>query len=399
MTIMETQTRTATPAATTAPADISLIRGGPFYRAQVATRLIGEDQWNVGRRITFAIAVGWLPLILITLLFDRGHFLQDLKDYAMNARMLIAVPVLLLAQPLMEARFRMILQHVRQAHLLEGPDLDRFDQILAALTRLRDSFLPELVILLLLIVHTITSYKSAVAGAPWLAHGSGDDLQLTPTGWYAVVVSASIFQFLVGLNLWKWLLWTVFAFRLSRLNLRLIPSHPDENGGLGFLSLSVQAFAPIAFATTIVIGATFRHQILYQGAHLANFKLSGIVLVAIIFLVALGPLVFFVPRLAALRRKGILEYAIIGQGQSSAFHEKWVLHREEHDDELIAAPEISTLCDYNSAYQNVENLKPFPVDKEALIGLAIAIAIPALPTILAEIPLKVVLQDLLSALK
>jgi hypothetical protein len=53
--------------------------------------------------------------------------------------------------------------------------------------------------------------------------------------------------------------------------------------------------------------------ILYHGAHLTDFKPSAIVLVAVTGLVALGPLAFFVPRLAGLRRKGVLEYGILGQ--------------------------------------------------------------------------------------
>jgi hypothetical protein len=121
--------------------------------------------------------------------------------------------------------------------------------------------------------------------------------------------------------------------------------------------------------------------------------------VVIIFVVALGPLSFFVPSLAASRRKGILEYALVGTMQSSAFHEKWVLHRTEHEDEVLAAPEISTLCDYNSAFKNVEALKPFPIDKNTLIGLAISIALPALPTVVAEIPLTELLKQLFGALK
>ncbi len=45
---------------------VSLIRGGPFYRAQIVARLIKPHQWNLGRRIVFAIAIGWLPLVLLT---------------------------------------------------------------------------------------------------------------------------------------------------------------------------------------------------------------------------------------------------------------------------------------------------------------------------------------------
>ena len=379
--------------------ELSLIRGGPFYRAQQATRLIHPDEWNLGRRITFAIAVGWVPLVLMRILFNHGDLINALKDYTVNSRMLVAVPVLLLAQPFMESRFRMVVEHIRVAHLLEGADLARLNEIIATLTSLRDSVLPELIILLLIAVHTIASYKGQVVDAPWLAQRIGADLRLTPEGWYAVLVSATIFQFLLGLNLWKWLLWTFFAFRLSRLDLKLIPSHPDEHGGIGFLGLTPAAFGPIAFAAAIVIGASFRHRILYDGAHLVSFKWPGVLFAVIIALIALGPLFFFCPRLIALRRKGILQYAIIGQMQSRDFHNKWVLHAHEHEAELIDAPEVSTLCDYNSVFSNVARLRPFPADKDAFTALAISVLVPALPTVLAEIPFAEVVKTLLGALK
>ena len=379
--------------------DVSLIRGGPFYRLQQSSRLIAANEWNVGRRIIFAIAVGWVPLLLIKLLFDRANFLFLLKDYRINSRMLIAVPVLLLAQPLMESSFRMIVGHIYSARLLETGDLVRMDEIIARMARLRDSVLPELIILLLIAIHTAASYKSQLAGAPWLAYRVGTDLHLTLAGWYAVVVSATIFQFLLGLNLWKWLLWTIFAFKVSRLNLHLIATHPDENGGLGFLGMTPLAFTPIAFAATSVIAATFRHQILHNGAHLVSFWMPAVLLVAVIALMALGPLVFFIPRLTAVRRKGILEYAILGQIQSTEFHEKWILNRAGHEAELIDAAEISTLCDYGQAFDRIEEMKPFPTDRGALIGLVLSVVIPALPTVLAEIPLVVILKQLLGALK
>jgi len=94
--------------------DVSLIRGGPFYSAQVVTRLIHPDEWNLGRRLIFAVAIGWLPLILLTTLFQPAAVLTLLRDYKITARMLIAVPVLLLGQTLMESRFQMIVRQVRK---------------------------------------------------------------------------------------------------------------------------------------------------------------------------------------------------------------------------------------------------------------------------------------------
>ena len=75
--------------------EVSLVRGGPFYRAQQAARLIESNRWNLGRRIVFAVAVTWVPLVLITLLFNPHAIRSLLDDYFVNTRILFAVPVLL----------------------------------------------------------------------------------------------------------------------------------------------------------------------------------------------------------------------------------------------------------------------------------------------------------------
>ncbi len=381
------------------PAEASFVRGGPFYRAQQALGLIHPNKWNLGRRITVLIVITWLPLLLLTALLNFQGLDSLVRDYRVHARFLIAVPVLLFGELLMEARFRAVMAHIRQAHLLSAPDLEYIDGVIAKLMRLRDSFVPELVVLALLIIHTAASYKGLVDPTPWLARGSGANLQLSAAGWYAVLVSAPIFQFLLGLSLWKWLLWVIFAFKLSRRNLKLVPTHPDRHGGLGFLSLTPGAFAPITFAASAVIGATWRYDILHHGAHLKNFMLPTIALAVIVAAIALGPLLFFVPRLAALRRRGILEYGILGQLHSLEFHQKWILHRTGHESEFLEAPESSTLADYGQSYEKIELLNPFPAGKQDLIPLALAIAIPAFPVIIAQIPVTIVLQDLLRALR
>jgi hypothetical protein len=379
--------------------DPSILRGGPFYRAQLAAGLIKEGEWNHIKRVVITAAVVWLPLVLLTALFNREGLASLLTSYRVYSRLLIAIPVLLIGQQIMEARFRMIVQAIIDARLLSGEDLKRMDEIIASLTRLRDSLVPEAMVVILLVAHTLIAARTEVDTVPWLADVTPTGIHLTAAGWYAVVVSSTVFQFLLGLSLWKWLLWTVFAFRLSRLNLNLIATHPDGNGGLGFLAFAPVAFTPIAFAATAAIGASWRHEILAHGAKLMSFRLDAIVLLVIVAIVALGPLAFFVPRLAALRRQGMLDYGVLGQIQSSDFHDKWVRHLAGHEPEFLNAPESSTLTDYGSSYENVSNLKPFPVDREALIGLAISVAIPLLPVILAVVPLSVVVGDLLKAMR
>jgi hypothetical protein len=389
---------TSDPKSAAADRELSLFRGGPFYSLQRATRIIHQNEWFLGRRITLAIALGWLPLILITAVSNPGGLISLLKDYRVHSRMLIAVPVLLVGQLLMEERFRMVVTHIIKADLLLPSDLVSMDDMIASLRRLRDSWIPELTIVALLVVHTSTSIKGQVDATPWLAYGAWPDMHLTPAGWYAVLLSVTLFQFLLGLGLWKWLLWTLFAFKLSRLSLRLVATHPDGHGGLGFLGLTPVAFAPVVFAVATAIGATWRHEILHDGANLMTFKLPAIVLVVIIAVVALGPLAFFVPKLAALRRRGILEYGILGQMQSTDFHEKWVSQRNGPKAEFLTAPEISTLADFGQSYDRLQQLRPFPADRGAFIALALSVVVPMLPVILAVIPLVIILKTLLKAL-
>ena len=159
----------------------------------------------------------------------------------------------------------------------------------------------------------------------------------------------------MGLCLWKWLLWTFFLFKLSRMKLQLMVSHPDKHAGIGFLGMSTVAFAPIAFAVAAAVGATWRYEILYAGAHLLSFKMPAILLLVLVLLIAVGPLLFFVPKLAPLRRKGILQYGSLAHLHSTEFHDKWILHRKGHEAEFLAAPEISSLTDLASSFQNIED--------------------------------------------
>jgi hypothetical protein len=379
--------------------EVSLVRGGPFYRAEQMLGLIHPSRWNLGRRIAALIAISWLPLFLITALLNPTGLYSLLMDYRVHSRLLVAVPALLIGEIVMDLRFREIFAYIRQADLLKAPDTTYMDGVVATLGRLRDAFLPELIVLVAIIVRIATSYRGLVDTTPWMGQESGGDFHFTAAGWYSVLVSAPVWDFLLGLALWRWLLWAFFAFQLSRRDLQLTPTHPDQRGGLGFLGVTVSAFAPTAFALTSVIAATLRHNIVRHGAHLKDFKLDAIVLAIIVVLVALGPLLFFVPSLTALRRRGVLEYGVLGQLQSTEFEEKWILHRAGHEVDFFMAPEINALTGFGNKYEKIEQLQPFPADIPSLYGLAASVVIPALFVILTEIPFAVVLKDLFKALR
>ena len=380
--------------------EVSLVRGGPFYRAQEALRLVHPNHWHLGRRVIFAIAIGWLPLVLITLLFHPRAVLGLLTDYTVNARMLFGVPVLLAGQPVMETAFRAIVRAVRDAGLLTPSDTDRLDQTLVRLIRLRDSVIPELIFVIVAyskVAETVQTQLMYVR--PWGMAVSAAGPHLTTAGWYYVLVSQLLYQLLILISIWKWLLWCIFLYRLSKMDLQLMPTHPDRHGGIGFLGLSPAAITPTFLVISAVIGATWRSEIFREHVHWLSFKVDAAVLLGVVLIVTMGPLLLFVPRLARLRRLGIFEYGALGQFESMQFHKRWIQHRAGREEEFPASPEASTLTDYGSSYQNIEHLQPFPFDQGAFFALILAVAIPLLPVVLAEVPFVTVFKALLEAVR
>jgi hypothetical protein len=100
-------------------------------------------------------------------------------------------------------------------------------------------------------------------------------------------------------------------WRIARLDLRLVPTHPDGAGGLGFLGLVPFAFSPVILAISAVIASHWAHQILYHGAHVLSFKLPLALFVAVMVVIFLGPFLVFAPPLGRLKRRSLLEYGAL----------------------------------------------------------------------------------------
>jgi hypothetical protein len=67
-------------------------------------------------------------------------------------------------------------------------------------------------------------------------------------------------------------LWLRFLWQVSRLNLRLVPTHPDRTGGLGFLVRSTEAFTPILLAQGVMLAGLIASRIFHAGQELKEFK-------------------------------------------------------------------------------------------------------------------------------
>ena len=192
----------------------------------------------------------------------------------------------------MENVFRIILHHIRETELLSSSDQAKMDHTILRLVRLSDSFIAEAAIVVIAYVQFATKIEPSQAIAhAWGLNDIGTGLHFSAAGLYYAVVSQLLYHFLLGVSLWKWLLWIRFLFGLSRLDLHLVPTHPDHHGGLGFLGMSPLAIAPTVLVVSAAIGYLANSDP-ESGAHLKDFKIEAIVLLVVVLLVAMGPLVF-----------------------------------------------------------------------------------------------------------
>jgi hypothetical protein len=232
-------------------------------------------------------------------------------------------------------------------------------------------------------------WRNEVAlGTPtWYRVPDGAGMHLTLAGYWLSFVSLPIFQFI----LLRWYLrlgiWFLFLWRVSRLNLRLLPAHPDRAGGIGFLGASSFAFSPILFAQGALLAGFIASRIFYQGQSLSSFKAIIAGLVGFCVVSILGPLAMFTSSLSRAKRSGTREYGTMATAYISDFNLKWI--REGGNGEaMLGSADIQSLADVANSFKLADDMRPVPFSLNDTIRLAVATAFPILPLILTIVPLE-----------
>jgi hypothetical protein len=191
------------------------------------------------------------------------------------------------------------------------------------------------------------------------------------------------------------LIWSRFLWRMSRLNLRLMPTNPDKAGGLGFVGESQKHFAIIAFALGAVFAGIFGNDVLFGKTPVQTFKTPVIALAVLAILIFEGPLLFFAPRLRRIRRRGLLEYGKLSIEYTTEFHEKWIRGKGLADEPLVGNADIRSLADLGDSFEMIERMRIVPFDLRAILWLVLSFLLPMLPLLLSVIPLSEIIETLL----
>jgi hypothetical protein len=386
----------------TEPADFSLILGGPLFQLWRRSRLVGDGLELLHRRIMAFVLLAWVPLLLLSVV--EGHAwggsgaLPFLYDVELHARLLCALPLLILAERIVHERMRPMVRQFLARGLIPDAERATFDAAVASALRLRNSVAAEVLLIALVFgAGVVISERTqvVVASASWYGVPMDGGVQPTLAGWWLRWVSLPLFQFVFLRWYFRLFIWTRFLWHVSRIHLRLIPTHPDRCGGLGFVAAVGNAFVPILSAQGAVLAGMMANRIFYAGATLPEFKLELIGLVAVMVFAILGPLLVFSPKLAAAKRQGIREYGILAQRYVREFDQKWLRGGAPADEPLIGSADIQSLADLGNSFEVVRGLRWVPFSTQTVLQLAVATLLPALPLMLTLISLEELVERLL----
>ena len=377
----------------------SLVLGGPLFQLFHKTHLDDVEK-QVKLRILIISGILWIPLFLLcaiqgTLL--RGIDMPFLVDVETHVRFLLSVPLLIYAELIVHQRIRGIVSQFVERGLVPAGSLPQFRKAINKSLAWRNSITAEL--FLMALVYTAGYYIRAdtlsLDSSTWYATDSANGAALTLPGFWYFWVSNPVMQFLVLRWFYRILIWARFLWQVSRIELDLIPTHPDRNGGLGFLSAAANAYAPILTAMGTTLAGFVANRIFHDGTVLTAYKLEIVLLAAFSMAIVLGPLTVFAPQILAARRKGLREYGVFAAEYMREFDRRWLRSTDRDGEALLGSGDIQSLADLGNAFNVIKEMNAVPFNRNMFVQLITATAVPFVPLLFTVFPLEVILDRII----
>jgi hypothetical protein len=381
----------------------SLVAGGPFHRVLHRLGWIGADRLPTRHAAIGLALFAWLPPALLAIaqtLLDSsysgwGYF----TDLTVPARYLLAIWVMVMTERYADGRLVILVREFREANLISRNDLPAFESALDTADRRSSSALAEgvMVAVALTIPGFVASYAVALAGSSWEGTVVGGEVVLSWAGKFARFVSAPLFAFLALRWIWWFLVWAALLYRISRLPLQLIPTHPDRSGGLGFLAIFPGIFSGFSFALSCMVASAMLKDLGLEKHAPEIVWFAMAVWLAINLSLFLGPLLVFAGPLYAARERALLDYGRLSALSHLAFRRKW-FREAGNGDTLEEAPDLPSASDLNASVQAVREMQFAPIDRVAVIQVVVAAGLPLLAVVTTLVPLDDILKYFLRKL-
>jgi hypothetical protein len=381
------------------PYDFSLILGGPLYQLFCRAHLCGNVLQLLRRRVLVLCGIAWVPLFLLSVLEGNAlggavkvPFLLDPEVYA---RFFLALPLLIIAELVIHERMRTVVRQFLERDLIPDNVRAKFDAAIESALRLRNSIFAEVMLIVIVyVVDVLVIWRGHLVldVGTWSCSFVNGEPQPTLAGWWYRFVSLPVLQFLLLRWYYRLFIWARFLWQVSRLNLRLIATHPDHSAGLGFLAQISNAFGPLLVAQGALVAGMIADRIFYAGAKLPQFRVELVALAVIAVLIVVGPLIVFAPKLGRVKRAALREYGAFAQRYVREFEQKWLRGGAPAGETSLGSGDIQSLADLGKSFEAIRQMRSIPFTPRALVQLAIVALAPVAPLALTMISAEELLQ-------
>jgi hypothetical protein len=371
---------------------------GPYDRFPSPLGAFSVDAAATRRRMIVAVLVAWVPLLVLSAM-DGMALGPDpreafLRDVAAHTRYLVALPLLILAERITLPKLGGVASHFATSGLVPPDELPRFVAVLSSTRRMLASPATAIVIVGLAYLATVTLAERVYPGtvSTWAAPITDDVRRNSLAGLWRALISQPLYVTIVGLWLWRAIVWGFFLYRVSRLELRLVASHPDRFGGLEFAVWSVRAFPPVAFALAVASAGNLATRLQLEQRSVLEFgHLIGLSVVVVIILFV-GPLLALRGPLKRLYARGIFNYGELAADMGKKFEARWLRPGGDIPPEALEAPDFSAMTDAYQIVANVDAIRLVPVEPKSVGLLVLATVVPFVPLLLLEMPVDELLK-------
>jgi hypothetical protein len=383
--------------------EFSIIKGGLMDRFLALLKVTRTNENSTLRKIGFFISITWIPLFALAafegLLWTDAVEMPFLKEFATHIRLLVAIPLLIAAEVIVDQRVKLSLSQFNRSGLLTEEAKVKFELAKLKADQMSESIWAESVILILVLANLILRASSnTIELTTWIFPENSNSTALSLAGYWAAFVSFPLFQFLLLRWIWRWVIWQRLLSLISKVGLRIIPQHPDKSGGLGFLGESPLPFSIFTFTLSIVFSAILAERVLFQEFKLEeHYPLIG-VFILLCVLINVVPLLTFMSPMSKARIKGINDFHALVAHHHLSFEEKWIKNQVNQSEDILGSPDVSSAGDFSMVYESVKNMTVFPFNIKTMVITVVMSLLPLLVVFALQMPVADILQMLMGIL-
>ncbi len=369
--------------------------GGPLHRLGKRLGLVkGANSFRIG------LALGlftWGVLIVLVLFHRSVNAAFSLTYIGAHVRLLIAVPLLFLAETWVFPRMSEFVRNIVNSGMIREKDLPQLSRVISRIKRLKDLWILEILFIMAAVIFPMFFKFPGITGA----QESIDKLLIHGSAWTRIWYASfclPLFRYLVLRWIWNLFLWWYFLWRLSILDLNLIPTHPDRSAGLGYLEVVQVHFIPLIVASSAIFASAYAESI---SSGVMNFESLYHLVPAVILIYAvifICPLYIFSGKLWKTKVTGLNEYMVMAHHYVEAFDRKWLRGQNPTKEEQLGTGDIQSLADLNNSVSIIGDMRIIPASRKLIMVLALTSILPMLPLLLLKYPLLEIVGTLLNIL-